>query len=87
MLKEKMSKPEKRKYYENIWIRTRTWVLIDQRMTFRKEGRLTSTEGRRLNRQIKAALKTNRIDRTRRTGQALMRSLTSGNIKEAWRTL
>ena len=56
-------------------------------MTFRKEGRLTQTEARRLNRQIKAALKADRIEQTRRTGEALMGSLTSGIIKEVWRTL
>ena len=44
-------------------------------------------EGRRLNHQIKAALKADRIERTRRTGEALMGSLTSVNVKEAWRTL
>ena len=56
-------------------------------MTFCKEGHLTRAEGRRLNRQIKAALKADRIKRMRRTGEALMGSLTSDNVKEAWRTL
>ena len=40
-----------------------------------------------LNLQIKAALKTGCIKRTRRTGVDLMGSRVSGNIKEAWRTL
>ena len=45
------------------------------------------TEGRRRNHQIKAALKTDPIERTRRTGEALIGSLTPGNVKEVWRTL
>ena len=87
MLKEKMSKPEKRKDYENSWIRPGTWVLIDQRVTLQKEGRLTMAEGRQLNHQLKVALKADRIERTRRTGEALIGSFTSGNVKETWRTL
>ena len=86
-LQGRVSKPELRQEHENSWIRPWTWVLIDQRATFRKEGCQTMAKGRRLNRQIKAALKADRIERTRWMGEALMGSLTSGNVKEAWRTL
>ena len=44
-------------------------------------------EGRRLNRAIKAALKADRVERTRRAGEAVMGHLASGEVKEAWRTL
>ena len=44
-LKDKVSKPELWRQPENSWIRPGTWVLINQRVTFRKEGRLTATEG------------------------------------------
>ena len=86
-LKNKMPKPEQRQDYESDWIRLWTWIIIDQRVTFHKEGRLTMDEGQRLNCQIKAALKADRVERTRRTGEALMGSLTAGNAKETWRTL
>ena len=86
-LKAKMLKSEKRQDYENSWIRPGTWVLVDQRVTFCKEGRLTMAKGRRLNRQIKAALKADRAEWTRRAGEAPMGSLMSGNVKEAWRIL
>ena len=41
-LKAKVSKPEARQLPENRWIRPGTWVLDDQRVAFRKEGRLTA---------------------------------------------
>ena len=44
-LKANVLKPEVRQQPENSWIRPGTWVLIDQRVTSRKEGRLTATEG------------------------------------------
>ena len=86
-LKSEVPKPDQREDYENNWIRCGAWVLVDQRVTFRKEGCVTMAKDRRLNRQIKATLKADRVERTRRTGEALMGSLTSGNVKEAWRTL
>ena len=69
-LKSKVPKPEQRQDYESNWIRPGTWVLVDQRVTFRKEGRLAMAKGRWLNHQIKAALKADHIERTRRTGEA-----------------
>ena len=83
-IKEKV---EHRERAANEWIRPGTWVLINQRVTFRKEGNLSMAEGRRLNRAIKAALKADRVERTRRAGEAVMGHLASGEVKEAWRTL
>ena len=44
-LKTKVSKPEQREDYENNLIRPGTWVLINQRVVFQKEGHLTMAEG------------------------------------------
>ena len=62
-LKGRVAKPELRQEHENSWIMPGTWVLINQRVTFQKEGRLTMAEGRQLNHQIKAALKADHIER------------------------
>ena len=61
-LEEAVVKPKKRELARNSWIRGGTWQLIDRRTSLRREGRLTRAEGRRLGRQIKAALKADRIE-------------------------
>ena len=81
--KSKVPKPEQWQDYDCQWIRPGTWVIVDQKVNFRKGGYLTMAEGRRLNRQIKASLKADRIKRIPRTGEALMGSLTSSDFKEA----
>ena len=45
-LKSNVPKPEQRQDYDYQWIRPGTWVLVNQRVTFCKEGRLTMAKGR-----------------------------------------
>ena len=68
----------------NSWIRPGTWLLIDQRTSLRREGRLSQKEGRRLGRRIKAALKEDCRERARRVGERVMLLLEEGELKEAW---
>ena len=84
-LKSKVPKPEQRQDYHWQWIRPGTRILVNQRVIFCKEGRLSMAKGRRLNHQIKASLKAGCTEQTCWIGESLMGSLTSGNVKEAWR--
>jgi len=53
----------------------------------RRAGRLCQTGGRRLHRQIGAALCNDRRDRTPRVGENIVAELAGGNIQEAFRHL
>ena len=82
-----IEKPEKRDRAVSSWIRPGTWALVDRRASLRKQGTLTRWEGRKLGREIKRALKADRIERARRAGEAAMMLLAGGEAKEAWRTV
>ena len=86
-LKSRVLKPERRQNIDCQWIRPGMWVLIDQRVTFCKEGCLTMAKGQRLNHQIKLLLKADRAEQTLQPGESFIGSLMSGNVKEVWRTL
>ncbi len=53
----------------------------------RRTGRLCQTGGRRLHRQIGAALRNDRRDRTARVGENIVTELAGGNVQEAFRHL
>ena len=53
----------------------------------RQEGRLTQAEGRKLGRQIKAALEADRIQRARQVGKQAVMHLKAGRVREAWGTI
>ena len=57
-----MLKPEQQQDIDRQRIRPGTWVLVNQRVTFRKEECLTMAEGQQLNHQMKASLKADRIE-------------------------
>ena len=84
-LQAAIDKPEKRKWPENNWIRPGTWALIDRRGSKRKQGTLVQHEGRKLSREIKRALKADRIERARRAGEEVVLLMADGKAKESWR--
>ena len=55
-LEREVIKPTRRERDKNSWIWPGTWLLVDQRTSLRREGRLSQKEGRRLGRKIRAAL-------------------------------
>ena len=82
-----VEKPEKRDRPENLWIRQSTWLLVDQRASIRKEGKLDHREARCYSRRIKVARKEDRNHRARWVGKAIMLALEEGNSREAWQIL
>jgi len=70
----------------NDCISEETWRRIAHR-AMSSAGCLCQTGGRRLHRQIGAALRNDRRDRTARVGENIVTELAGGNVQEAFRHL
>ncbi len=69
------------------WMADSTWLLIKRYTLLRRAGRLCQSEGRRMQRVIHAALKTDRAARTAQVGELIVAKLAKGNVHEAFRHL
>jgi hypothetical protein len=86
-LREECKETDPKKRPWNDWISEETWRLIAHQVMLRRAGRLCQTGGRRLHRQIGAALRNDRRDRTARVGENIVAELAGGNVQEAFRHL
>ena len=86
-LRSACQKPERRERPDHSWIRPGTWGLIHRRAELRNAGQMPRREGFKLGRDIKNALKQDRIERARRAGEQAVLHLGDGNVIEAWRSL
>jgi hypothetical protein len=86
-LKEECEETDPKKWAWNDWISEETWRLIAHRAMLRRSGRLCQTGGRRLHRQIGAALRNDRRDRTAHVGESIVAELAGGDVQEAFRHL
>ena len=82
-LVKEVEKPPSHKRPEHSWIRLSMWLLVDQRVSMRKEGTLSQLEARRYTRRIRASLKEDRKERARRAEEAIILKLEAREIKEA----
>jgi hypothetical protein len=82
-LREECEETDPKKRPWNDWILEETWRLIAHRAMLRRAGRLCQTGGRRLHRQIGAALRNVRRNRTARVGKNIVAELVGGNVQEA----
>jgi len=86
-LREECEETDSKKRPWNGWISEEMWRLIAHRAMLRRAGRLCQTGGRRLHRQIGAALRNDRRDQTARVGENIIAELAGGNVQEAFRHL
>jgi exonuclease III len=86
-LREDISPPAPRARKSNHWISPATWKLVDHRAMLRRKGQLAQQGARKLGREIKASLKSDRRQRAADTASAVERNLEAGDPKEAWRCL
>ena len=86
-LKMNTSKPAERERRNNKWISEETWRLIDQRAGMRQKGELVQALSRRIGRQIKNALKKDRIKRAEKVASEVEGFLSAGELQEAWRAI
>jgi hypothetical protein len=86
-LKVTCEEPETMKAHWRDWMSDSTWLLIKQRTSLRRAGRLHQLEGRRMRRAIYAALKRDRAARTAQVGELIVSELAKGNVHEAFRHL
>ena len=70
-LKASIVHPDPKHHLRNDWISTETWRLVANRTMLRWTGRLCRAGGCRMKRAIWASLKTDRIARTKRVGEAI----------------
>ena len=80
-------KPTERERVRSHWISDATWQLVDHRAQLRRRGMLSLAATRRLNRQVKALLNSDRKQRAKTAAETIEDHLGSGNLKEAWRAL
>ncbi len=83
-LREECEEADPTKRPWNDWISAETWRLIAHRAMLRHTGRLRQTGGRRLHRQIGAALRNDRRDWTANVGENIVAELAGGNVQEAF---
>ena len=86
-LKAGIEKPPPRKRRANNWISLATWALVDHRAQLRRKGMLNQQGARKLGREVKASLKSDRRQRAADTASAAEHHLQSGDPKEAWRCI
>jgi hypothetical protein len=71
----------------NQWISVPTWALIDKRAVLQQQGNLSQRDAHLIGRQITAGLKGNRAEQAAVTMEKIKGHLTTGDPKEAWRSL
>ena len=86
-LKLQCEKADPKRRQGNDWISNETWRLISHRTMLRRTGQLCQTGGRKMQRQIWAALRGDRAARTAQVGEAIEHELTRGDVQEAFRYL
>mmetsp|Transcript_7501 Transcript_7501/g.17019 ORF Transcript_7501/g.17019 Transcript_7501/m.17019 type:complete len:226 (-) Transcript_7501:948-1625(-) len=80
-------KPPPRALKSNSWISDATWQLVDRRAQLRRRGMLSQAGTRKLGREIKASLKSDRKTRAATAASTIEGHLDAGGLKEAWRCL
>ena len=86
-LKIQCEKVDPNKRQGNDWITDETWRLISHRTMLRRTGKLCQTGGRKMQRQIWAALRGDQAVRTAQVGTGIEYELTGGDVQEAFRHL
>ena len=79
--------PPLRTLKANAWVSEEAWSLVDHRATLWRMGVLSQANTRRLGRQVKASLKSDRIARAAKVGSAIKGHLESGDLQEALQCL
>jgi hypothetical protein len=83
-LKVTCVEPETTKAQWRDWMSNSTWLLIKQHTLLRRAGQLRRSEGRRMQRVIHAALKSDRAVRTAQVGDLIVAELAEGKVHEAF---
>ena len=79
--------PPPRENKANSWISMATWRLVDHRAMLQRRGMMGLSAKQKLDRQVKALLKADRLKRASTAASTMEGFLAARDLKEAWRVL
>ncbi len=82
-----VEKPPARLQRENVWISTKTWLLVDKRVSLQRQNQMGLAEGRCLQREIRVSIKEDRAESAELIGETCKAELQQGNVQEAFQHL